>query len=116
MSKGNGSKTTIEDLVQHEVQERLNKQAKVFRLPFQLEVRGLRAQDAMFVLPVAATDPEAPVEMLLPILSYVETEMEEAHPGLRLMLMPETGRSKRSSATRWKTPTGKHAWSKKKGR
>lgn len=97
-------RATIEQLIQEEAQELLNSQAAIFRLPFDLRVAGLRTENAMYVLPVkpsggyAKNDPQTEVarQMMTTLLSYVGMKMEEDHPGLRILLLPEFGRSGRA--------------------
>jgi hypothetical protein len=97
--------TTIEQLVQREVQERLDDQVKVFRLPFRLRVVGLRTENATYVLDVQPSrdatkdDPrlDAARQVTMTLLSYVGMKMEEDHPGLRVLLLPEFERTHSSS-------------------
>lgn len=114
------SPMTLEATILREVQERLDRHLRTLRQPFGLSARGLRSDGAMYVVPIAADNASAPEEAVRVIAAFVENEMEEEYPGLRLMLMPEFGKRartprvfRRSSASKAKT---KRIPSRRKGR
>lgn len=116
---------TIEQLVRREAQDRLDKQAKLFALPFRFRVGAIRNENAVYVLPVSPTraptgdDPksEAAREMMIALLSYVNSKMEEEHPGLRILLLPEAAPTRRPPRRdRKAAPRKTRTTSKAKGR
>lgn len=108
---------SIEDAIRREVQDRLDRQIKVLGQAFRICVLGLRSEGAMFVIPVAPDSPGASEEAVRVLAASVENDMEEDHPGLRLMLLPEFGKRSRAwKARRGSKPAVSRVPSKRKGR
>lgn len=111
---------TIEELIQSEIQTRLDRHVRLLKQSYRIEVLGLHCRDAMFVVDVASTDPKTPDEVVRVLAAAVENEMQEEHPGLRLILMPDDRPARipktNGSVGRKPAASSKRFSSRKKGR